>query len=134
MLDYGCIKTASSDTSESRLSQIAEDLTTLIKEYKPDVCGLEELFFAKNTKTAIQVAQARGVIMQTIHRHHVSLHHYTPLQIKMALTGYGLASKQQIQIMTKTILNLKNIPTPDDAADALAAAICHARHIVYKKL
>ncbi len=107
-----------------RLEKIHNELNKIIKKYKPDVIAVEELFFAKNAKTALLVGQARGVIILTAIQSKAAIHEYTPLQIKQALTGYGRADKNQIQQMVRILLKLKSIPKPDDAADALAVAIC----------
>ena len=130
-LDYGAITTPPSENGAVRLAMLAEGLEKLIKVHKPDAVAVEELFFTHNAKTAIQVAQARGVILLCAVRECGRIYEYTPLQIKQALTGNGRAEKQQIQYMVRVILKLKEIPKPDDAADALAAAICHANTTAY---
>ncbi|MFH1187921.1 MAG: crossover junction endodeoxyribonuclease RuvC [bacterium] len=112
-----------------RLEKIHNELDKIIKKYKPDVIAVEELFFAKNAKTALLVGQARGVIILTAIQSKAAIHEYTPLQIKQALTGYGRADKNQIQQMVRILLKLKSIPKPDDAADALAVAICCSNSI-----
>jgi len=124
MLDYGCLSTPAGLIFEKRLKKIREGLVDLIKKYKPDVCAVEKIFFCKNAKTAIDVGQARGVVILTAAEKNLKIREFTPLQVKQSLTGYGKAEKQQIQKMVKIILNLKEIPKPDDAADALALAIC----------
>jgi len=126
LLDYGCIRTKRSLSMGARLNQISEDLSTLIKKWKPQKASIEKLFFNKNIKTAITVAQARGVIIQTLEKYKVSQKEFTPGQIKLAVCGYGKADKKMIQQMVKIILGLKTTPKPDDAADAIAAAICSA--------
>jgi len=123
IINYGIISTHASHNFETRLFQIHKELEKIIKKYKPDTIAVEELFFCKNVKTAIKVGQARGVILLTAQIQNVLIHEYTPLQVKQAITGYGRADKNQIQQMVKTILKLKDIPKPDDAADALAIAI-----------
>lgn len=127
VIDYGVITTPKEDSMPKRLNDIYDSLCALIDKYKPDCMALEELFFQNNQKTAIAVAQARGVIelagMKKIGR----LYEYTPLQIKQALTGVGRAEKKQVQYMVKAILGLNSIPKPDDAADALAVAITHSQ-------
>lgn len=125
-VDYGCILTKSSDDLERRLSILFDELTKIIKKFKPEMVAVEELFFATNAKTAISVGHARGVILLACSKAGVPTYEYTPLQIKQAVCGYGRADKQQIQKMVKTLLNLSEIPKPDDAADGLAIAICHA--------
>ena len=123
---YGAITTPAGMSVPLRLQTINRELELLIDKYKPDAVSVEELFFNSNQKTAIQVAQARGVIIVTVVNKDIPLFEYTPLQIKQAMTGYGRATKQQMQQMVKMFLGLNAIPKPDDAADALAAAICHA--------
>jgi crossover junction endodeoxyribonuclease RuvC len=121
----GCINTSKIKTDEERLVEIGKDIELLTKKYNPQEAAIEDLFFFKNLKTAITVAQARGVILYEIKKNKIPLFAYTPLQVKQALTGYGRADKKQIQEMVKNILKLKYIPKPDDAADAVAIAICH---------
>jgi crossover junction endodeoxyribonuclease RuvC len=121
----GCVNTSKFRSDEERLVEIGRDIALLIKKYKPDEAAIEDLFFFKNLKTAITVAQARGVILYEIKKNNIPLFSYTPLQVKQALTGYGRANKNQMQEMVKNILTLKSIPQPDDAADAVAIAICH---------
>ncbi|MFZ5943310.1 MAG: crossover junction endodeoxyribonuclease RuvC [Bacillota bacterium] len=125
-LDYGCIYTDSSWADANRLKLIYEKVSSLIELHQPQEMAVEELFFNKNVKTALSVGQARGVILLTGARKGLVVSEYTPLQVKQAIVGYGRAHKQQIQQMVKIFLNLSNIPKPDDAADALAVAICHA--------
>src|SRR5574344_478670 len=127
VLDYGVITTPKEDTMPVRLKTIYDSLCLLIDKYKPDCMALEELFFQNNQKTAINVAQARGVTVLAGYQKIGSLFEYTPLQIKQALTGQGRAEKKQVQYMVKAILGLREIPKPDDAADALAAALTHAQ-------
>jgi len=126
MVDFGIIKTKAKIPLATRLNQIYNSLNRLIKTYKPDTIGVEQLFFCKNVKTALAVGHARGVIMLTAGKNKVTTKEFTPLQVKQALTGYGQASKKQVQQMVKVILSLKQIPKPDDASDALAIAICCA--------
>ena len=126
IVDYGVILTPTGKTLPHRLEMIEEGINKLIEKYQPDEIALEELFFNNNQKTAINVAQARGVILLTCSKSCRKLYEYTPLQIKQALTGYGRADKRQIQEMVKTLLNLKSIPRPDDAADAVAVALTHS--------
>lgn len=120
---YGVITTDSKLAFQERLKITHEELDKIIKKYNPELFSIEELFFAKNTKTAINVAQARGVIILTAIQNKLKIFEYTPLQIKQAITGYGRADKNQIQQMIKMLLKLEKIPKPDDAADALAIAI-----------
>lgn len=126
LLDGGVIRTSSKESDPDRLLTIYNELEELIKELKPDTMAVEKLFFAQNVTTAMTVAQARGVVMLLGKKHKMEVFEYTPLQIKQALTGYGRAEKKQMQEMVRVILGLKSIPTPDDCADALAAAICHS--------
>lgn len=127
VLDYGAITTPKEDSMPVRLKAIDDSLKYLFEKYKPDVVAIEELFYFKNQKTVIQVAQARGVIVLACQKYCGNIYEYTPLQIKQALTGNGRAEKAQIQYMVKAILGLSSIPKPDDAADALAVAICHSQ-------
>ena len=122
-LDFGIFNTASNLKLEERISQIGSDLEEIIKQYKPEACGIEEVFFTNNIKTAISVSHARGVVMYILTKHKIPIISFTPTQLKSAITGYGKADKHQVQTMTKIILNLIEIPKPDDAADALAIAI-----------
>ena len=125
IIDYGVITTSKTERFPTRLAILEEGVKQLIHKYKPDEIALEELFFNSNTTTAINVAQARGVILLTCVKECGRLYEYTPLQIKQALTGYGRAEKHQVQIMVRDTLRLEAVPKPDDTADALAAAICH---------
>ena len=124
LVDAGVIKTPVRQADSDRLETIFNELSEIITECKPTVMSVEKLFFAQNVTTAMSVSQARGVVLLLGKQHKMELHEYTPQQIKQALTGYGKAEKAQIQEMVRTILKLKSIPKPDDAADALAAAIC----------
>lgn len=124
-LEYGCIYTEAHMDLEKRLHIIYRELDEIIKKYKPDEMAVEDLFFNNNAKTAISVGQARGVIVLTGELNGINQATYTPLQVKQAVVGYGRAEKKQVQKMVKTILGLEKIPKPDDAADALAIAICH---------
>lgn len=111
----------------ARLVQIGGDLEQLIRQFQPDEMSIEELFFSKNITTGIAVAHGRGVLLYTAEKLHLPVYEYTPMQIKQAVVGYGLAEKRQVMDMTRRLLKLKAVPRPDDAADALAIAICHAR-------
>lgn len=124
--NYGCIETEAKKEIQQRLLEIQEKLVEIITENKPDALAIEELFFNTNAKTAFVVGQARGVVLLTAAQHQLSVAIYTPLQVKMALTGYGRAEKNQIGQMVKTLLGLSTIPKPDDTADALAIALTHA--------
>ncbi len=127
MIDYGIVSTPKEENLAVRLAMLEKGIKQIIEKFKPDEIAVEELFFAKNVKTAISVAHARGVILLTAIKECGKIFEYTPLQIKQALTGYGRADKNQIQQMVKTMLGLKGIPRPDDAADALAVALCHSQ-------
>ncbi len=124
-IDYGAITTEAHTPFKIRLETIYRELDEIISRFHPDVAAMEKLYYNTNAKTVIDVAQARGVITLTIQLRKLELCEYTPLQIKQSVTGYGRADKNQVQQMTKLILNLKSIPRPDDTADALAVAICH---------
>ncbi|MBU0598057.1 crossover junction endodeoxyribonuclease RuvC [Patescibacteria group bacterium] len=128
----GVIISSAKEEFSHRLNKIHQELTRLIKKYKPSVAAIEELFFAKNVKTALKVGQARGVCMLTCQQHKIAIKEFTPLQVKQAITGYGFASKVQIQKMIKLIFKLKKIPRPDDLADALAIAACCAQTKEFK--
>lgn len=125
MLDGGVIKTTIGEEPASRLLELYESLKELLAELKPDAAAVEKLFFAQNVTTAMNVSQARGVILLALAEAGLSIYEYTPLQIKMAMTGYGRATKAQIQEMVRVQLSLKKKPSPDDAADALAVALTH---------
>ncbi|MBQ8749162.1 MAG: crossover junction endodeoxyribonuclease RuvC [Clostridia bacterium] len=127
VVDYGVITTPKENSITERLSEIYESIIQLIDAYKPDCVAIEELFFNTNTTTAINVAQARGVILLACKQKLDDLYEYTPLQIKQAITGNGRAEKKQMQLMVQAILGLEKLPRPDDAADALAVAICHTQ-------
>jgi len=126
---WGEIKTSPSQSTPERLRVIFESLRAVIRELKPEAVSVEELFFAANMKTAIQVAQARGAALLATAESGVQVAEYTPLQIKKAITGQGRASKSQVQKMVSVLLGLREIPRPDHASDALAAALCHGHTI-----
>lgn len=132
LVDFGCITTKAGERLPARLGEIAHDLNLIIKKYKPDFVAIEEIFFCKNVKTALKVGQSKGAILLTCQNNHLEIHEYTPLQVKQALSGYGRAEKNQIQQMVKMILDMPVIPKPDDAADALAVAICCANSLKVK--
>ena len=127
VIEYGVITTPKEDTLPTRLEMIYKGMCELIDHYKPDQVAVEELFFNTNITTGIAVAEARGVILLACINKGCKLYEYTPLQIKQALTGNGRADKHQVQFMVKAILKLNAIPKPDDAADGLAAALCHSQ-------
>ena len=124
-LDYGAITTPSSMNTEDRLLAVHRELCEVVRTYKPDAAAVEELFFNTNQKTGIIVAEARGVLILACRAAGVPIYEYTPLQIKQAVAGYGRADKQQVIRMVTTFLSLREPPSPDDTADALAAAVCH---------
>ncbi len=124
VVDYGCIETHKGMDYSDRLISLSKELNKIIKRHQPELAGVEQLFFVKNVKTGIQVGEARGIIILTLAQSKLPIHEFTPLQIKQAVAGYGNADKGQVQRMVKTLLALKSIPKPDDAADALAVAIC----------
>ena len=125
-VQHGAITTPSNWEMPRRLARLFDGVTELVKGYRPEAVSVEELFFNTNVTTAITVGQARGVTLLAAYRAGVEVAEYTPLQIKQAITSYGRADKRQVQEMVKTLLNLREIPSPDDAADGLAIAICHA--------
>jgi crossover junction endodeoxyribonuclease RuvC len=125
VIKYGCIKTTTPAPLIERLHTVHDRLQSVINRYKPESVAIEELFFLKASKTVAYVGQSRGAIVLTVSMNKISLFEYNPRCVKIALTGYGSADKHQIQHMVKTFLKLKEIPKPDDAADALAIAICH---------
>ncbi|HSX35349.1 MAG TPA: crossover junction endodeoxyribonuclease RuvC [Patescibacteria group bacterium] len=126
LVDAGVIRTPVHEDDAVRLLTIYEELTDIIAATKPEIMAVEKLFFARNVTTAMTVAQARGVVLLTGMQAGLQLFEYTPMQIKQAITGYGKADKKQMQEMVRVLLQLKEVPKPDDAADALAAALTHA--------
>ena len=122
---YGAITTTPDKAFSDRLCDIFDDMSTLLNTYKPDNLSIEKLYFNTNTTTAIDVAQARGVILLAARKAGIDIFEYTPLQVKQSITGYGRAEKHQVMEMVKNLLQLKSVPKPDDTADALALAICH---------
>ena len=134
VLEYGTISTPAHTELAERLKKINYDLNEVIGKYKIEAASIEELFFNTNSKTAIHVAEARGVILYTLSASNIQIFEYTPLQVKQALVGYGRADKHQVMEMVKKSLKLKTMPKLDDTADALALAICHTYNIKYDKL
>lgn len=126
VVEYGAVTTEAGTLFTDRLMSIYSELCVIIGRVKPDAMAIEKLFFNTNTTTAIDVAQARGVILLAAKEHNVPVYEYTPLQVKSAVTGYGRAEKHQVMDMIKSLLRLERIPKPDDTADALAIAVCHA--------
>jgi len=133
MIENGCILTDKVLEMPERLNILGKEIRVLVKKFRPDAMAIEELFYFKNKKTVISVGQARGVAVFVGKNEGVEMHEYTPLQVKQAVTGYGRADKKQVQSMVKNILKLKEVPKPDDAADALAVAICCASSINFEK-
>ncbi len=125
-LDYGAVTTPSDLPFQRRLEMVFDGICELCYKFKPDAASVEELFFNTNLKTGIAVSHGRGVILLAIQKSGVPFYEYTPLQVKQSVVGYGRAEKKQVMLMTKTLLGLTKIPRPDDAADALALAVCHA--------
>lgn len=134
VVGFGAITTSAEMPFEKRLQTIYEDMKCLIHNYKPEEMSIEKLFFNTNQKTVIDVAQARGVTLLPAIQKGIPIFEYTPLQVKSALTGYGRAEKPQVQEMTRSILHLKEIPKPDDTADAVALAITHAYSVNSRRL
>jgi crossover junction endodeoxyribonuclease RuvC len=133
-ITYGVVTTKAGLPDAERLKIIYDELTQLILLHRPDSSAVEKLFFQKNVKTAISVGQARGVAMLTLAEGHLPITEYTPNEIKQTVCGYGNAGKTQVQRMVQTLLRLEELPKPDDAADALAVAICHINHQSYQRL
>lgn len=126
MRDYGCLETVNDRPLEGRLLLIHEALTELIESHRPEAVGVERLFFNKNAQTAMAVGQARGVVLLAAAQHGLPVYEYGPHEVKLAVTGYGRAPKDQVQRMVQLVLSMPELPRPDDAADALAVAICTA--------
>lgn len=126
MVDAGVIRTKVNQAESERLLTIYNNLTDIVMANKPQAVSVEKLFFARNVTTAMSVAQARGVVLLIAQQHGLPIFEYTPMQIKLAITGYGKADKKQVQEMVRVLLNLKEVPKPDDCADALAAALTYA--------
>ena len=131
-LEYGCITTPAHTLLEDRLSEIYDGMTELIARHRPDCMSIEELFFNNNQKTAVDVAQARGVILLAANKARLPIYEYTPRQVKSAVVGYGRAEKQQVMYMVRQYLHMKETPKPDDAADAIAIAICHGSSAMHR--
>lgn len=134
LVEYGALRTPAHAPMSERLPMLYTGLMELLNEHKPDTMAIEELFFNKNTRTALTVGQARGVAILAAAHAGVAIAEYTPLQVKQAVVGYGRATKEQVQSMVKIILHMDHIPQPDDAADALAVAICHLHSRAYEML
>jgi crossover junction endodeoxyribonuclease RuvC len=128
LITYGCIRTDSHLTIEKRIARIFEEFSGILEELNPDVVAVERQFFNRNVTNALLVGHASGVIILAAAQRNIPVRMYTPLQVKQAIAGYGKAEKKQIQFMVRNLLGLKKDPQPDDAADAIAVAICHANH------
>ena len=133
LLNSGSIKTSKNNTESQRLLEIFEDITQIIEKYKPDIASVEKLFFFKNQKTVMPVAAARGVLMMALEKCSVPTFEYTPMEVKLTLTGYGRADKKEVEQMVKIALNCQVLPSLDDTIDAMAIAICHTRGINCEK-
>jgi crossover junction endodeoxyribonuclease RuvC len=127
LLQYGVITTPAGQPLAHRLLQISQDMDQLLDTFQPDELAIEELFFSTNITTGIAVAHGRGVLLLSAEKHGIPIYEYTPIQVKQAVAGYGKATKKQVMLMTQKLLKMEQIPRPDDAADALAIAICHGR-------
>lgn len=134
LIDFGVIKTPSEDPPETRLLSLFSQLKDLIKRHNPETSAVEKLYFQRNVKTAMSVGQARGVILLALSESRIPVFEYNPMDVKQAVAGYGKADKNQVQEMVRTLLQLPDIPKPDDAADALAVAICHIHSHKIKRL
>ena len=134
LMDYGTIITPSDESLPRRLQEIYRQLTALVQERQPAAAAIEKLFFSRNVRTALSVGQARGVVLLAMANAELEVHEYTPLEVKQAVVGYGRATKEQVQEMVKVLLGLDSVPQPDDAADAIAVAICHIHSARMKDL
>lgn len=133
-VNYGCVETRATISLARRLKELYEKFSSLIAQHRPAAAAIEKLFFAKNTKTALDVSHARGVMLLALSQANIPILEYTPLQVKRAVTGYGRAEKKQVQKMVQTLLSLPSMPRPDDAADALALALCASSSFRLEKL
>ncbi len=130
LLASGSVQTDKSLSDSKRLLEIFNDLSTIIEKYQPDCASVENLFFFKNQKTVIPVAEARGVILTVLEKYNIPAFSYTPMEVKQVLTGYGRAEKKEVEQMVKIALETDNLPKLDDTVDAIAIAICHSRNII----
>lgn len=126
MVECGAIRTPAKYSAEDRLNILHERLVAILHTFQPNCAAVEKLYFSRNVRTALHVGQARGVIMLALAQCNIPVYEYNPMDVKLAVTGYGMAEKMQVQMMVKALLQLNEIPKPDDVADALAVAICHA--------
>lgn len=133
LVDFGVIRTSSDEAMPGRLKKLRAELGEIIRSHQPDSAAVEQLFFQKNVKTAIAVGQARGVALLALGESEIPVHEYSPPQIKQAVAGYGGAGKAQVQKMVQQLLGMAELPTPDDAADALAVAICHVHSLRFQQ-
>jgi len=127
LVTSGSIQTSKNASDSERLAEISDDLNVIIEKYSPDIASVEKIFFFKNQKTVISVAQSRGVILSVLAKKSIPVFEYTPMQIKLSVTGYGKASKNDVAEMVKKMINYENFPKLDDTADAIAMAVCHIR-------
>ncbi len=134
LITYGLISTAAEKPSSIRLLDLFSELSVVLDDFKPDEAAIEKLYFQRNVSTAISVGQARGVAMLVFAQAGIAVEEYSPTEVKLAVSGYGGADKRQVQTMVKALLNMEEIPKPDDAADALAVAICHCHSNVMRKI
>jgi len=134
LIDYGAIHTNRRDAFPARLRQIHAQLSDLIRRHRPQTAALEDVFYAVNVKSALRLGHARGVILLAAAEADLSIHAYSPLEVKNAVVGYGRAEKSQVQKMVQLILALHEAPVPNDASDALAVALCHAFHLTYQRM
>ena len=130
LVTYGAIRTSAHDAIPKRIEKIYDELSKLLTEYTPDEAAVEELYFFRNVTTAISVGEARGVILLALEKFGIDIYEYTPMEVKLSVTSYGKATKRQVQEMVRVMLNMDDIPRPDDAADALAIALCHAHQLL----
>lgn len=133
-VDYGVISTPAKFTPEKRLLEIYNQISEILLLHRPQLCAVEKLFFQRNITTAMSVSQARGVVLLALAQAGIEVAEYNPMEVKQAVTGYGGAEKRQVQLMVQSLLRLKQVPKPDDAADALAIAICHLNSSRYNSL
>ena len=132
LLHSGAIRTSKGDRESARLLEIYNDMTTLVEKYQPDCASIEKLFFFRNQTTVMPVAHARGVILTVLEKFNIPIFEYTPMEVKMVLTGYGRADKKEVEQMVKLSLGVENLPKLDDTVDSIAIAICHTRSVVVK--
>ena len=128
----GSIQTPKGERESARLLEIFNDMTSIVEKYKPDVCAIEKLFFFRNQTTVMPVAHARGVILTVLEKFGIPIYEYTPMEVKQILTGYGRASKKEVEQMVKFSLGVENLPKLDDTVDSIAIAICHTRSLVLR--